>query len=353
MGIVGSILGKEGGQGAERALARKQRRRILLYKNTAVYHVVSKTAYHDFRFSEEHKRAFRGMLQRQAIFCGVEVLAFCILDNHFHLLVRIPYRETPLTDAELIERYEALYAGKPLPESALSIEDVITILKTGGTQAKALRKQLQARMMNLSVFVKELKQRFSIWYNNHFDNVGTVWCEPFKSVLVEDTPNVLKWIAAYIDLNPVRAGICENAQDYPFSSIGEAFAGKLPTRRGLMALHQSRNWPSVQKQYLALLCTEPSLSPKETPEPVASMDPNASPPHMKDLPPGLILRQRIKAFSKGGVIGSDDFVSQIEAFLNQHPNAKKRFKPKPICQNQTHCPVHSMFLPPIPLSYRI
>tara|TARA_B100001123_G_scaffold354875_1_gene407626 strand:- start:165 stop:374 length:210 start_codon:yes stop_codon:yes gene_type:complete len=67
-----------------------------------------------------------------------------------------------------------------------------------------------ARMGDLSFFIKELKQWFSIWYNRTHKRYGTLWAERFKSVLVKGVPASLKTIAAYIDLNPVRAGLVED-----------------------------------------------------------------------------------------------------------------------------------------------
>lgn len=306
----------------------KKRGRVLLEKNTAVYHVVSKSAFHEFRFSDKCKEMFRSMLERQAEFCGVEVLAFCFLDNHFHLLVRIPYLEKAPDDKELIRRYEALYGGRPVPKNALTIEEVKEILLAGGSPARALRKQLLARMADLAVFVKELKQRFGIWYNDHFDNVGTLWCERFKSVLIEDVPSVLKLVAAYIDLNPVRAGICKEPESYLFSTIGEACAGGAFAQRGLMKIFLSRNWQSVRKKFLYLMSDDQPLCPGKglAPHDVAELLGAG-----RTSPVGLLLReQRLRVFSEGGVLGTSDFVQQVEAFLSRRCAWKKRFEPKPV-----------------------
>lgn len=327
----------------------KRRGRILLGRNTAVYHVVSKTAYQEFRFSAAHKEAFRGMLERQAIFCGVEVLAFCILDNHFHLLVRIPHVEKKLDDGELLRRYKALYDGRPVPKNALTSDEVDAVLQAGGTVARQLRKQLQARMMNLPSFVKELKQRFSIWYNHNYDNVGTVWCEPFKSVLVEDLPCVLKLVAAYIDLNPVRAGICKNPEDYAFSSIGEACLGSAFARKGFMLVYLSRKWESVRKRYLYLLSEDQPLTSEKG---LGRDDVYDVLGTGLNTPIGMLLRKRLPVFSKGGVIGSSHFVEQLESFLCKRFARKKRFEPKPMyAELGTGCRFHSLYLLPIPLTY--
>lgn len=288
------------------------------------------------------------MLERQATFCGIEVFAFCILDNHFHLLVRVPYTDAPLSNKTLLSRYEALYAGKPIPHSALSVEEVKAILNEGGSTASTLRKQLTARMMNVSVFVKELKQRFSIWYNKHFDNVGTIWSERFKSTLVEDAPNVLKLVSAYIDLNPIRAQICNAPEDYPFSTIGEANHASSFARKGLFNLYSSKNWASIRKKHLYLLSKDQPLSPARG---LDNHDVKAMLGTETNAPIGLLLRQRLRVFSEGGIIGNADFVKQINSFFNQKHASRKSFTPKPLYAEKNGCKFHSLYLMPIPLTY--
>jgi hypothetical protein len=53
---------------------------------------------------------------------------------------------------------------------------------------------------------------------------GTLWAERFKSVLVEGQGNSLQTMAAYIDLNPVRAGLVVDPKDYRFCGYAEAVA---------------------------------------------------------------------------------------------------------------------------------
>src|SRR5690606_9684375 len=101
----------------------------------------------------------------------------------------------------------------------------------------------QARMSDLSVFLKELKWRFSRWYNQMNDRIGALWEDRYRSVLVEDGEHVLMTIAAYIELNPVRAGIVGDPKDYRWSGYGEAVAGKVLARERLARLHgRVRAW---------------------------------------------------------------------------------------------------------------
>jgi len=105
------------------------------------------------------------------------------------------------------------------------------------------------RFCDLSLFVKEVKERFSRWYNRKHQRIGTLWSGRFKSVLVEDGI-ALRTMATYIDLNPVRAGIVEDPKDYRWCGYGEAVAGSRRARRGLcMVMDQAQDtWEDRKNQ---------------------------------------------------------------------------------------------------------
>jgi hypothetical protein len=79
-------------------------------------------------------------------------------------------------------------------------------------------------MHDLSEFMKTLLQRFTRWHNTRTNRRGNLWEETFKSVIVEDGL-AAKTMAAYIDLNPVRAGMVSDPAEYRWSSYGEAMGG--------------------------------------------------------------------------------------------------------------------------------
>ena len=88
------------------------------------------------------------------------------------------------------------------------------------------------RMWDLSEFMKVLKGRFTQWFNKRHGRKGTLWEERFKSVLVEDG-STARVMSAYIDLNPVRAGMVADPARYRWSSYGAAVAGDRRARAGL------------------------------------------------------------------------------------------------------------------------
>ena len=88
-------------------------------------------------------------------------------------------------------------------------------------------------MGDVSMFMKEVKQRFSIWYNKSHKRIGTLWTERFKSLLVENSRIALMTVAAYIDLNPVRAGLCPDPKDYRSCGYAEALGIPGVARKGI------------------------------------------------------------------------------------------------------------------------
>ena len=74
------------------------------------------------------------------------------------------------------------------------------------------------------MFVKELKERFSRWFNKKHARRGTLWMERFRSVIVEGG-ECLRTVAAYIDLNPMRAGLVAEPEEYRWCGYTEALGG--------------------------------------------------------------------------------------------------------------------------------
>jgi putative transposase len=262
MGFAKGLLPKRG----------RRRPRVLGRQGkAAVYHVVSRTCGQEFLLGAVEKERMRDLIGRVAAFCGVKLLTYCILDNHFHLLVEVPGEVGELSDAELIRRAGYLYGGKARPGQPLTLSMVEGALALGGETRAYMRALLIRRMGSLPMFVKVLKQRFSIGYNRLNERKGTLWEGPFRSVLVENSREALAMVGAYIDLNAVRAGIVEDPKDYRFCGYGEAVGkgslGEYALLRRLAGLGfgvEARNgvmekWSDGDSADAGLRCTQESV----------------------------------------------------------------------------------------------
>jgi putative transposase len=109
------------------------------------------------------------------------------------------------------------------------------------------------RMGDLSCFMKELKQRFSRWYNGCHERFGTLWAQRFTSVLVQDDPEVVRTIALYIDLNAVRANVVTDPAEYRFCGYAEAVAGNPLAQAGLLSALGQASWEKGGPEYRQML----------------------------------------------------------------------------------------------------
>jgi hypothetical protein len=174
-----------------------------------------------------------------------------------------------------------------------------------------LRETLLARMYDVSIFMKELKQRFSIWYNKNYDRYGVFWADRFKSVLVEGKRNSVEMVAAYIDLNPVRAGIVEDPKDYRYSGYGEAMSGVSRSRKGLMkAMYEDNDWKVALEGYRELLFGKGVVVRKPGQLVINDQLAQRVLNERGRLSRSELLRCRIRYFSEGLIIGGKRFIEE-------------------------------------------
>ena len=270
-----------------------------------VFHSISRIVGGQYLLRDIEKEALRRLMWAQAEFCGVDIVAYCIMSNHFHVLVRIP-EKIHIDDKSLLSRVSKFYGAKrALPKR------IETLLANNSPIPPDLRNQLLARMGDLSVFMKELKQRFSAWYNRQQGRFGTLWAERFRSTVVEGIAETMLIVAAYIDLNPVRAGIVKDPKDYRFCGYAEALSGHSESRIGIMSFHPKGTWNKVSSNYRKYLFVKGGLSGHSG---KTQMDREAI---LKEIQRGArlgasqLLRLKIRYFSDGVALGSTNYVNEL------------------------------------------
>jgi REP element-mobilizing transposase RayT len=278
-------------------------------------------------FGEVEKEFFCRSMRRLEAFTGVQVLSYCIMSNHFHLLLEIP-TIVELDDKTLMERLRKFYSKQQMATISQEFERALSHAHSTGDDKwlKALREKYICRMGNLSSFVKELKENFTKWYNRREERRGTLWEERFKSVLVEDSEKVLLTMASYIDLNPVRAGLVKSPQEYRHCSYAEAVAGGELARKGIASLLQMQgqigSWRSVSTQYRKLLFiageetdTRKGINTKKVQQVLEKGG---------ELPLRELVRCHVRYFNDGVALGSRLFVEEV--FTQNRPLFGERRK---------------------------
>lgn len=197
-----------------------------------LYHAVDRINGKLFLLDREAKEMFIKMMRKYEAYTDVRVLSYAILCNHFHLLLEVPPKKkgasVPMNDEVFLEKIEAFNSKAYYQD----LKQILERLREGGSDkaAEELKAKHTCRMRDLSCFMQGLKRRFSQWFNKTHNRTGTLWEGRFKSILVEDG-YAARVISAYIDLNPVRAGMVQRPEDYRWSSYGEAMKPKADKRR--------------------------------------------------------------------------------------------------------------------------
>ncbi len=134
-----------------------------------IYHVMMRGINRQQIFFEEDDYTyFAGLLQRFKESCGYQLLAYCLMGNHVHLLIQ-----------------------------------------TGDEVA-------------LGEIFRHIGSAFVFWYNLKYERTGHLFQDRFRSEPVEDSGYLLT-VFRYILMNPVKAGFCQLSDDYPYSSARQYF----------------------------------------------------------------------------------------------------------------------------------
>lgn len=277
-----------------------------------VFHVVSRVVDRNRVFEEEEKGQFLGMMRQLEGFSGVEVLTYCLMGNHFHLLVHVPKRPEEISDKEVRERMLKLYGKKKM---AAKDKEIAERHEMGDHEfEKDLYDRMRARMYDLSQFVKDLKLWFSKWFNGVHERKGTLWEERFRSTLVEPEEGAMTRVAAYIELNPVRAGLVSEPHEYKWCSFAEATAGSSKARAGIIkasaGIGGSMSWDKASRQYRSYFLYKAVSQNHEK----RGLSEEAYAEAMEGdgaLSPGEKLRTRIRFLTEGVAIGSKAFLKEF------------------------------------------
>jgi REP element-mobilizing transposase RayT len=173
----------------------------------------------------DHRRGWiAARIKQLAGIFAIDVAAYAVMSNHYHVVMRID-RERALTWSldEVLERWTRLFSGPLLVTRYLS--DARSRM-TGAEIAKVqeLGEAYRARLHDLSWFMRTLNEHIARQANAEDGVKGRFWEGRFKSQALLDEKALLAAMA-YVDLNPVRAGIAETPEVSDYTSIQERVAG--------------------------------------------------------------------------------------------------------------------------------
>lgn len=294
------------------------------------YHCISRIVDRQLLLGDFEKRHFLALLREYEAFCEVRVLTYCLMGNHFHLLVEVPQApSTPPSPQAILKKLSQLTALQDLAKAKLDLQ----LAQNRPDALQAWVRRYTARMWDISAFLKLLKQRFSQWYNRTHNRQGTLWEGRFRSLIVEGSGQALGAVASYIDLNPTRAHLVSDPKDWIWSGYGEALAGGPHATQGLQRLLQGVvgievNQSQALEDYRVLLHLKGHEANSATDSQGQPLRGGLSHQQVLDvlkargrLPLYHYLRCRVRYFTAGAVLGSKPFVQKL--FLHH----RHRFPP--------------------------
>lgn len=200
------------------------RKTLVSLNDTAYYHVVArcvrrawlwgKDEYAGRDYSHRKEWILERLAQLTAIFT-IEICAYAVMSNHYHLVIYVDQEQAKqLSMREVAERWTQLFAAPPVIERWLNG----TALETEHQLAETLIEKWRQRLRDLSWFMKCLNEHLARRANAEDNCDGRFWQGRFKSQALLDEAGLLTAMA-YVDLNPVRAGIASTPEESEFTSI--------------------------------------------------------------------------------------------------------------------------------------
>ncbi len=175
--------------------------------------------------SYEHRRDWveSRLLELVAVF-SIDLCAYAVMSNHLHLVLRVDLKTaTEWTLEQVLQRWHLLYSGTLLSQRFLRGETLSDIEYLTLQQTTEVYRQ---RLMDISWFMRALNEPIARQANREDGCSGRFWEGRFKS-----QPACM----AYVDLNPIRAGIAKTPEDSDYTSI----------QRRIRAAMQGKNTPEL------------------------------------------------------------------------------------------------------------
>lgn len=329
-------------------------RKLRIQPENVCFHVVTRIAHREFFFDETERDIIVRLIRNVEAFSGVQVIAYCIMSNHLHLLLFIDkpsslqmwerwqmllhydfektedghlYKVSNLIELSqdevdevhrcekmtVLDRYEITKETlvdriKVLMRPRAFDELMLKWQKMSAAELECEYDRFCVRMYDLSEFMKMLKQDISQYYNLRHKHTGGLWEGRFKDTFVERSVDAMSSVATYIDMNPVRAKICQYPSEYKWNSYSAALEGDEARRMGYNFIYDtSSGWEIVREVHEQQLAHRMSVDTAEAAE------------------------KEEAVFTSGGMVGSESFVKRIvaiedEAFPTGHKTPPVEFK---------------------------
>jgi len=201
---------------------------------TPFYHVVSRCVRRQFLCGLDartgrdfsHRRDWiRTRIFELAEVFAIDVCGYSVMSNHFHLVLAVDQaRALAWSDVEVADRWMKLFGGNPLVRSFVAGE---TLSEAQRNAALGRIAEYRKRLFDISWFMRCLNEPIARMANAEDNVTGRFWEGRFKSQALLDEAALVAAMA-YVDLNPIRAGMAQTPEESDYTSIQQRILERDP-----------------------------------------------------------------------------------------------------------------------------
>jgi REP element-mobilizing transposase RayT len=206
------------------------RKQLVAVEDTPYYHVVSRCVRRSYLCGidaysgkdYEHRRQWiENRIRILSSLFALDICSYCVMSNHIHIVIKLmPQEAESLTDNEVLERWTHLYTGpRAVQQWGANTLDNPADYET----LNRLIADYRNRLGDLGWFMKCLNEPIARQANKEDGCTGHFWESRYKSQALLSEEALLTCMA-YVDLNPIRAKMCNTPEESDYTSIKERIA---------------------------------------------------------------------------------------------------------------------------------
>ena len=201
------------------------RKQLVAVEDTPYYHLVSRCVRRSFlcgvdphsgRDYEHRRQWIEHRIRILASIFSIEICSYAVMSNHIHLVVKlVPQEAEGWDDAEVLDRWTSLFKGPLVVQNAIANSPLYNAERVMLSRWIATYRE---RLVDLGWFMKCLNEPIARQANKEDGCTGHFWEARYKSQALL-TEEALLSCMAYVDLNPIRADLCQTPEESDYTSI--------------------------------------------------------------------------------------------------------------------------------------
>ena len=205
----------------------RPRKALISLADTPYYHITSRCVRRAFRCGVDHYSGQNYEHRRQWVvdrirllssLFAIDVCAYAVMSNHYHLVLKVcPEQLADLSEDEIMDRWCAMFKGPLLVQNYRSGEDLKPFERSAVSDIVNV---WRSKLASISWFMRCLNQPIAHQANREDKCTGKFWESRFNSKALKSEEALLSGMA-YVDLNPVRAGMADTPETSSYTSIQE------------------------------------------------------------------------------------------------------------------------------------